>query len=75
MQEFSTGHDIPVFVGEFGVTDKKEKASRVRWMSAVVDATLSRRMVPILWDTGGDVSRKAPYHASPALQEVLGRHP
>ena len=75
MQEFSTRHDIPVFVGEFGVTDKKEKASRVRWMSAVVDATLSRRMVPILWDTGGDISRKAPYRASPALQEVLGRHP
>ncbi|HEX5160827.1 MAG TPA: glycoside hydrolase family 5 protein [Steroidobacteraceae bacterium] len=73
MQESSRRHDIPVFVGEFGVTDKKEKASRVRWMSAVADAALGRGMVPVLWDTGGDISRKPPYQASPALQEVLGR--
>ena len=73
MQEWSTRHDIPVFVGEFGVTDKKEQASRVRWMSAVADAALKRRMVPVLWDIGGDISRKPPYEASPALQEVLGR--
>lgn len=71
MQGFSTRNDIPVFVGEFGATTKKEQASRVRWMSAVVDAALKRKMVPVLWDTGGDLSRKAPYEASPALQEVL----
>ena len=71
MQEFCTRNDLPAFIGEFGVTDKKEQASRVRWMTAVAEAALSRRMVPVLWDTGGDIARKPPHDASPALQEVL----
>ena len=71
MQAFSRRNDIPVFVGEFGVTDAKETASRVRWMTAVAEASLSRGMVPVLWDTGGDLKRKAPYGASPALNAVL----
>ena len=61
MQEFCKRNDIPAFIGEFGVTDKKETPSRVRWMSAVAEAALSRKMVPVLWDTGGDISRKPPY--------------
>jgi len=71
MQEFCKRHDIPAFIGEFGVADKKEEASRVRWMTAVADAALSRKMVPVLWDTGGDVSRKPPYALSSALRQVL----
>ena len=71
MQEFCKRNDLPAFIGEFGVTDKKETASRVRWMSAVRDAALSRNMVPVLWDTGGDLSRKPPYAPSAALSEVL----
>ena len=71
MQEFSKRNDIPAFIGEFGVTDKKEAASRVRWMSAVGEAALARKMVPVLWDTGGDISRKPPYAPSAALRQVL----
>jgi endoglucanase len=71
MHRFTHRHDIPAFIGEFGVTDKKEAASRVRWMSAVAVAALDRKMVPVLWDTGGDISRKAPYAASPALKLTL----
>jgi endoglucanase len=71
MAEFSKRNDIPVFVGEYGASDKKETNSRVRWMSAVAKASLERRMVPVLWDTGGDVSRKKPYAPSVALSEVL----
>ena len=71
MQEFCKRNDLPAFIGEFGVTGKKETPSRVRWMSAVVQAALSRQMIPVLWDTGGDLSRKPPYGASPALREVL----
>lgn len=71
MQEFCKRHDLPAFIGEFGVTDKKETASRVRWMAAVAEAALSRKMVPVLWDTGGDLSRKPPYGASAALSQVL----
>lgn len=71
MQAFCARNDIPAFIGEFGVTEKKETVSRVRWMSAVFDAALSRRMVPVLWETGGDISRLPPYSPSPALRQVL----
>jgi endoglucanase len=71
MQEFCKRNDLPAFIGEFGVTDQKETASRVRWMSAVAEAALSRKMIPVLWDTGGDISRKPPYAPSAALSQVL----
>ena len=57
MKGFCTKNDIPAFIGEFGVTKKKESASRIRWMSAVMNASISRKMVPVLWDTGGPTSR------------------
>jgi endoglucanase len=71
MQGFTQRNDIPAFIGEFGATEKKEAASRVRWMTAVAQASLKRKMVPVLWDTGGDISRKPPYAASAALQLTL----
>src|SRR4051812_985011 len=55
MKAFCTRNDLPAFIGEFGVTTTKESASRVRWMSAVMNASVSRRMVPVLWDTGGEL--------------------
>lgn len=73
MRNFSQKNDIPVFVGEFAPTFKKEPASRVRWMLAVAQGALSRRMVPVLWETGEDISRRPPYSPSPALSEVLRR--
>jgi endoglucanase len=59
---FSAKRRIPIVVGEFGVTRGKEPyvreaASRIAWMSAVTRAAFSANMVPLLWDTGGDVSR------------------
>jgi endoglucanase len=71
MGEFTSRNDIPAFIGEFGVTEKKESASRVRWLSSVMNAAISRKMVPVLWDTGGQVSRRAPYDASSDLTKVL----
>ena len=71
LQEFCTRNDLPAFIGEFGVTEKKETASRVRWMSAVAEAALSRKMVPVLWETGGDISRRPPHSPSPALRQVM----
>jgi endoglucanase len=73
MQDFCKRNDLPAIVGEFGVTDQKERPSRVRWMQAVAQAALSRGMVPVLWDTGGDISRRPPHAPSPALSEVLGK--
>jgi hypothetical protein len=40
-------------------------------MTAVAEAALSRKMIPVLWDIGGDISRKPPYAPSTALMEVL----
>jgi endoglucanase len=71
MSEFCTHNDMPAFIGEFGVTTKKESESRVRWMSAVIQASLSRKMVPVLWETGGDISRHPPYTPNAALLQVL----
>jgi endoglucanase len=71
MKGFCTRNDLPAFIGEFGASDRKESASRVRWMSAVANAALSRGMVPVLWDTGHEVSRHDPYAASPELAQVL----
>jgi endoglucanase len=71
MQAFSARNDIPAFIGEFAPTTEKESASRVRYMTAIVEAALKRKMVPVLWETGGDISRKAPHDPSPALRAVL----
>jgi len=71
MKDFCTRHDIPAFIGEYGVSHKKDPASRVRWLTAVANAALARKMVPVFWDTGNDISRNAPYAASPDLAEAL----
>jgi Aldo/keto reductase family/Cellulase (glycosyl hydrolase family 5) len=71
MGDFCTRHDIPAFIGEFGVTTKKESESRVRWMSGVARAALTRKMVLVLWETGADISRGSPYARNPALLRVL----
>ncbi len=71
MNGFCTRNDIPAFIGELGVTTKKESPSRIRWMTAVFNAALSRKMIPVLWDTGNDISRHEPYAVSPELQETL----
>jgi endoglucanase len=73
MREFCSKNDVPAFIGEFSVSEKKESASRIRWMSAVMDAALSRKMVPVLWDTGNDMSRHPPYEPKPDLLQVLSR--
>ena len=73
MRRFCTRNDIPAFIGEYGVSHKKDPASRVRWLSAVANAALSRKMVPVFWDTGNDISRNAPYAATPELLQALRR--
>ncbi len=71
MGEFCSRNDIPAFIGEFGATSKKDPPSRVRWMSAVMLASVSKKMVPVLWDTGNEVSRRQPFAASAELLQVL----
>jgi len=71
LKAFTSKNDIPAYIGEFNASDKKESASRIRWMTAVANAARIRGMIPVLWDTGHDVSRRAPYAASPELQQML----
>ncbi len=75
MAQFCTKHDIPAFIGEFGASEKKESPSRIRWMSAVMGAAMSRKMVPVLWETGHEVSRQPPFAPSAELHQVLQRLP
>ncbi len=52
---------MPIILGEFAVTRGesyvREPASRVLWMKSVIEGSLARNMVPILWDTGSEISR------------------
>lgn len=58
---FSVKKDLPVIVGEFAVTRgtkyPREPASRTLWMQSVAKAATSNHMVPVLWDTGSEISR------------------
>jgi endoglucanase len=60
--DFSTQRNIPVILGEFGVTlgqsYPRDPASRVLWMESVARASFAHAIVPVLWDTGSDISRK-----------------
>jgi len=71
MKDFSAKHDIPVFIGEFGVDVSKDSDSRVRWMEAVAESALQRRMVPVLWEIGQEISRKPPIVISPEMASFL----
>jgi endoglucanase len=61
MGTFITTRKIPVILGEFGVTRGKnyprDKASRILWMESVAKASIAHGIVPVLWDTGDDISR------------------
>ncbi|AUX39916.1 cellulase [Sorangium cellulosum] len=58
---FSTQRSIPIILGEFAVTlgqnYPREAASRRLWMQSVVEASTSRGIVPVLWDTGSEIKR------------------
>jgi hypothetical protein len=71
MEAYSKDKGIPVFIGEFGATNKKDSRSRMKWMLAVALSAQARDMVPVLWDIGGDVTRTPPFNLSPELSFVL----
>ena len=58
----SADKKLPIILGEFGVAVGtapyvRQSASRVAWMTAVAKASTSRGIVPVLWDTGSEISR------------------
>ena len=54
---FSADRKVPVILGEFGVTKLRQSSYRIAWMTAVAKEAFARGIVPVLWDTGTDVSR------------------
>ena len=59
---FTRSRNIPAVIGEFTVTSGdgdyvRESESRIRWIRAVSETAMSHGMVPVLWDTGGDIRR------------------
>lgn len=68
---YSKEHDIPIYLGEFSMASRKERASSVLWTTSVYYAALSRGMIPVLWDTGGAVSRRPPYGPTEDLARML----
>jgi endoglucanase len=71
LKEFCARINAPAFLGEFALCSKKEPASRIRWTTSVFQASLKRNIVPVVWDTGGQVSRNKPYAANEELIEML----
>jgi len=62
---------IPVIMGEYGVTLRnKVEEGRIRWMTSVTQTCLNYGICPVLWETGGEVSRRPPYNMSAALTAV-----
>ena len=63
---------VPVILGEYGVNMlNKIEGDRVLWMTAVTQASLDSGMCPVLWDTGGEIKRNAPYGITDSLRKVL----
>ena len=43
-------------------------------MSAVANASIARKMFPVLWETGGEIAHHPPYAATPELRQTLRSH-
>ncbi len=71
MAAFCEDTGLPAVIGEFGVAPEKEAESRVKWLEAVMEASLTRNMVPLLWDTGSEIFRKKPGEFSEVFDTVL----
>lgn len=61
MKSCSDDKKLPIILGEFAVTRGtnfvRENASRTTWLTAVAEASAERGIVPVLWDTGSEISR------------------
>lgn len=71
MNDFCQRNNIPAFIGEFSMCSNKEAASAILWTSSVFEAAMKRKMIPVLWDTGGGVSRREPYTPSERLGAAM----
>ena len=71
MNEFCIRNDTPAYVGEFSMCSGKDKESSNLWTTSVCEAAVKRKMVPVLWDIGGAVSRKAPFAPAEEIADMV----
>jgi len=71
LSAFCKRTNTPAFIGEFSMCSNKERDSAILWTKSVWEAAVKRHMVPVMWDTGGAVARRAPYAPSPQFLEVM----
>jgi endoglucanase len=63
---------IPVIMGEYAVFKKnKVEIARVRWLRSVTQSCLNIGICPVLWDTGNEIKRRAPYEMSDTLKSAM----
>lgn len=62
---------IPVVLGEFGLVQEKDAASRTAWYACVMRACRNLRICPVLWDTGHEISRYAPFEMKAGFAAAL----
>ena len=62
---------IPVVMGEYGIVQKKDSRSRTAWYTSVTKACLNCNICPVLWDTGNEISRYAPFEMKRDLAEAM----
>lgn len=72
---FSERVGVPVYVGEFSMASRKEAAASRLWTMSVYEAAIKRGIIPVLWDTGGAVSRNPPHTPTKELLEMLASSP
>lgn len=64
---------IPVVLGEFGCSSKKDPASTHKYLTTVCETAHSMGLVPMLWDIGEIYDRKTCTFKSPQLGEAFAR--
>lgn len=53
----------------------KDVDSRIEWLRSVCRICLDYSVLPVMWDTGIDISRYEPFSMSEQLQEVYAGIP
>lgn len=71
LNEKFTLNGIPVVMGEYGIVQKKDSRSRSMWYAAVMKACLNFNICPVLWDTGNEISRYAPFEMKRDLAKAM----
>ena len=64
---------IPVVVGEFGCSAKKDPASVVKYLSTVCETAAALGYVPMLWDAGDQYNRQTLKWNNPQVGAALSR--